>query len=68
MKEIGMDCVAHTLWSQQRALAPDAIADALAMTYRAVRHSQRTRLDTVGETTVTMAADLMRFRFASNVS
>lgn len=62
MNEVGLECVEHSLWSEQKELQPDAIADALAMTYRAVRNSQKVRLESVQATVVTMAADLMRFR------
>ena len=43
-------------------LQPDAIADALAMTYRAVRHSEQTRLQSLTEMTVTLSADLVLLR------
>lgn len=62
MSEVGLECVEHSLWSERIELQPDAIADALAMTYRAVRHSQKSRLESVQATVVTLAADLMRFR------
>jgi 23S rRNA (guanine745-N1)-methyltransferase len=61
MKTIGMDCVEHQLWQHRVQLAGDEIADALAMTYRAVRRSQQQRLDSLEQMTVTLAADLMRF-------
>ena len=62
LNEVGLECVEHSLWLEKVELQPDAIADALSMTYRAVRHSQRARLESVETTSVTLAADLMRLR------
>ncbi|TWU08473.1 23S rRNA (guanine(745)-N(1))-methyltransferase [Stieleria varia] len=62
MNAEGMQLVEHQLWAERVDLEPDAIADALAMTYRAVRHSQQARLESVTATRVTLAADLMLFR------
>ena len=62
MKEAGLELAEHQLWAQSVTLDPDAIADALAMTYRAVRHSQAAKLQVVPTTQVTLAADLMLFR------
>ncbi|MGI9496483.1 MAG: hypothetical protein ACR2NK_10545 [Mariniblastus sp.] len=50
------------LWKSIVNLEPDAIADALAMIYRAVRHSQKSRLDAVQAMDVTLAADLLSLR------
>ena len=58
----GMDFLEHKLWQQCVALEPDAIADALAMTYRAQRYSEQARLKKMAATNVTLAADLMLFR------
>ncbi|WP_182865410.1 methyltransferase domain-containing protein [Rhodopirellula sp. JC639] len=55
----GLELARHKLWQQRVELQPDAIADALAMTYRAVRHSQQTRAETLTAMTVTLAADLI---------
>jgi 23S rRNA (guanine745-N1)-methyltransferase len=60
-----LDLVEHKTWKIRVKLEPDAIADAMAMTYRAVRRSQRDRLETLAATEVTLAADLMLFRHAS---
>ena len=51
-------------WSQKVDLDGEEIADALKMTYRAVRHSQNARLEGVTEKAVTLAADLLLFRRA----
>ena len=51
----------HQTWKQQLNLDRDAIADALAMTYRAVRYSQQERLDSISEMRVTLAADVILF-------
>ncbi|MEM1225699.1 MAG: methyltransferase domain-containing protein [Planctomycetota bacterium] len=61
MRDADMECVARTTWREQVELAPDAISDALAMTYRAVRRSQQSRVDALGPTRVTLAADCLRF-------
>ena len=58
----GLDFVEHQLWQDRFDLEPEAIADALAMTYRAVRHSQQTRAELLKAMKVTLAADLIRFR------
>ncbi|MFT5300444.1 MAG: 23S rRNA (guanine745-N1)-methyltransferase [Mariniblastus sp.] len=61
MKAVGLKLVLHTKWSQQVDLNAEEIADALAMTYRAVRNSQHARLDGVDGMNVTLAADLLLF-------
>ncbi|WP_372899201.1 methyltransferase domain-containing protein [Stieleria sp.] len=58
----GLQFVEHQNWRQRVDLAPDAIADALAMTYRAVRHSQQTRAESLTAMAVTLAADLILLR------
>lgn len=58
----GLDLVDHQLWQDRVKLEPDAIADALAMTYRAVRRSQQTRMESLQAMTVTLAADLILLR------
>ena len=55
----------HQLWKQQLNLDRDAITDALAMTYRAVRYSQQARLESVSEMQVTLAADVLLFERTS---
>lgn len=62
MSAAGLDCLEQKHWQQQIELPPDAIADALAMTYRAVRRSQQSRLDTSASMKVTLAADLILLR------
>ena len=51
----------HQTWKQRLHLDRDAISDALAMTYRAVRYSQQVRLDSISEMQVTLAADVILF-------
>jgi 23S rRNA (guanine745-N1)-methyltransferase len=62
MSASGLELVEHKHWQEKVDLEPDAIADALAMTYRAVRHSQQARLESVSKMNVTLAADLVLFR------
>ena len=57
-----LTCDQRDCWVHQVVLDVDAIGDALAMTYRAVRHSQNKRLQDVSEKEVTLSADLMLFR------
>lgn len=58
----GFQFVKHQLWKQQMKLDREAITDALAMTYRAVRHSQHARLESVTAMQVTLAADVLLFQ------
>lgn len=62
MATSGLRCVDRTTWTEVKPLDQDAIADALAMTYRAVRQSQASRLESLPAMPVTLAADLMLFR------
>ncbi|MCA9139071.1 MAG: methyltransferase domain-containing protein [Planctomycetales bacterium] len=55
----GLDLLEHRLWQERIELEPDAIADALAMTYRAVRHSEHAKAESLVTMQVTLAADLM---------
>ena len=64
MATANLTLVERKLWQQQVELEPDAIQDAMAMTYRAVRVSQKSRLDELESTKVTLAADLLRLRHA----
>lgn len=64
MQAVGLQCIEHRTWKEQRVLDQESIADALAMTYRGVRHSQRSRSESVTEMNVTLAADLILFRRA----
>ncbi|MDA8564162.1 methyltransferase domain-containing protein [Mariniblastus sp.] len=57
----GLSCVEQKQWQTQIEVSPDEIADALAMTYRAVRRSEHSRIASIDATKVTLAADLMRF-------
>ena len=49
-------------WTSQIRLEPETIADALSMTYRAVRRSQAQRLRGIESMQVTLEADLILFR------
>ncbi|MFG0289215.1 MAG: methyltransferase domain-containing protein [Rhodopirellula sp. JB044] len=62
MEDAGLRCVEQRTWKHQVTLDHDAIQDALAMTYRAVRHSQQARLSSIDTMNVTLAADLLLFR------
>ena len=62
MSHAGMELIDQKHWHNNVKLGPAAIADALAMTYRAARHSQKSRLDAVQATNVTLAADLLLLR------
>ncbi len=62
MSHAGMEMIDQKHWHNNVKLEPAAIADALAMTYRAARHSQKSRLDAVQATNVTLAADLLLLR------
>ncbi len=62
----GLEFVEHKRWQQHLNLDPEAIADALAMTYRGVRNSQQDRLKSLSTTNVTLAADLMLLRRAAS--
>lgn len=62
MSNVGLDCIEQKHWRQTVALEPDAIADALAMTYRAGRHSEQNRLESLAAMEVTLAADLLLLR------
>ena len=58
----GFDFVEHRSWTEQLELDNRSIADALAMTYRGVRHSEQKRLECVDSMKVTLAADLVMLR------
>ena len=62
MSHAGVEVVEQKHWHSNVKLEPDAIADALAMTYRAVRHSQKSRLDAAQAMNVTLSADLLLLR------
>lgn len=59
LADVGLNCMEHKLWQTEIELEPDAINDALAMTYRAGRHSQKSRADSLSTMRVTLAADLV---------
>lgn len=58
-KSVGLSLVKHQRWQEQVELDADAIADAMAMTYRAVRFSQHARLKSLRSEMVTVSADLL---------
>ncbi len=62
MAAVGLEFVEHQLWQHSVELDRDAIADALAMTYRAGRRSEQSRLEGVSSMRVTLAADLLYLR------
>ena len=62
MTDAGLALAERKTWSQKVELDGEEIADALKMTYRAVRHSENARLEGVKEESVTLAADLLLFR------
>ena len=61
MKANRLQCVEQKQWQTQIEIGPDEIADALAMTYRAGRRSEQSRIASIDATKVTLAADLMQF-------
>ncbi len=66
MKDNGLKCIEQKQWRTEIEVAPEEIADALAMTYRAVRRSEQSRIASIDATKVTLAADLMQFRKGSD--
>ncbi|HAY78500.1 MAG TPA: SAM-dependent methyltransferase [Planctomycetaceae bacterium] len=61
MHDNGLPCVEQTQWRTQVDIGQDEIEEALAMTYRARRWSEKSRISALETTKVTLAADLMRF-------
>ena len=61
LETAGLKFQQHQLWTTSVQLEPDGIADALAMTYRAVRKSQHDRAEQLQAMSVTLAADLILF-------
>ena len=61
LETAGLKLKQHQLWQTSVELEPDAIADALAMTYRAVRKSQHLIAEQLTAMQVTLAADLLLF-------
>jgi len=61
LEAAGLKLQQHQLWTTSVKLDANAIADALAMTYRAVRKSQHDRAEQLDAMTVTLAADLILF-------
>lgn len=62
MENHDLRCVNKTLWENKIEVGAAEIADALAMTYRAVRRSEQIRVAEIESTQVTLAADVMLFR------
>ena len=61
MSSGGLTCVEQKQWRTQVEIGPQEVEDALAMTYRARRWSEKSRIEAIGTTNVTLAADLMLF-------
>ncbi|MEZ6088391.1 MAG: methyltransferase domain-containing protein [Pirellulaceae bacterium] len=61
MTQCGFRCVETHDWRERVQLDREGIDDALAMTYRGVRHSQKSRLEGVESMETTLAADVMLF-------
>jgi len=62
MESVGLRCIDQLNWQTQVDLDGDSIQDALAMTYRGVRHSQHDRSKALDALTVALAADMVMFR------
>lgn len=61
----GLNLVSRRTWRVKLELQPDAVRDALTMTYRAARHSEQARLESnLSAMAVTLSADLMLFEKA----
>lgn len=58
---VGLKFQQHIQWRQQIDASPEEVSDALAMTYRAVRHAQRQRLKVSDSNRITFAADILVF-------
>lgn len=65
--ENGLTCIEQSQWRTQIEIGPEEIADALAMTYRAGRHSEQNLMASIESAKVTLSADLLRFQTTSNV-
>ncbi|MFC1757689.1 putative RNA methyltransferase [Planctomycetota bacterium] len=61
----GLELVERKQWQHRVELEPDAISDALTMTYRAMRKSEQVRLQSLTAMNVTLAADLLLLRRAN---
>lgn len=59
MLAVGLRVLQREIWTHQVQLDSAALSSAMAMTYRAVRHSQQSRLSQLTEMTVTLQADLI---------
>lgn len=62
MASAGLEHIDHQQWTHRVELDPEEISDALTMTYRAVRHSEQARAESLGKMNVTLAADLVLLR------
>ena len=61
MHDQGLSCVDQKQWKTEVEIGTEEIEEALAMTYRARRWSEKSRISSLETTKVTLAADLMRF-------
>ena len=66
LESVGLSLEQHQLWRTTVELQPDAIADALAMTYRAARKSQHDLAQELETMPVTLAADLILMKLPTN--
>lgn len=57
--EVGMELVEQTTWRHRVHLDTEALADAMAMTYRAVRHSEQVKLQSIESIEVSLSAELL---------
>ena len=62
MQSAGLSMVKQLTWTHKVALGTEDIADALAMTYRAVRNSEQSKVQSLDCMNVTLAADILHFR------
>lgn len=65
--EVGLGLLSHEQWKHSVSLQREALQDAMAMTYRAVRRSQQQRIEQLGNAEVTLNAEILLFDKASHV-
>ena len=61
LNDQGLPCVDQKQWRTQVEIEANEIEEALAMTYRARRWSEKSRISSLEAAKVTLAADLMLF-------
>ncbi|MEL6105207.1 MAG: putative RNA methyltransferase [Planctomycetota bacterium] len=62
LTEVGLELVEQITWRNRVHLNAPAIADAMAMTYRAVRHSEQAKLQSIESMEVSLSAELLLMR------